>query len=341
MMRSTASFIGFWLLLAHLSPGDTIERPGTLLDDPNLFPIELFPGLNQLDESELLLESLKQRYPGRVLDRVPPELQELDGAPTVLKGAGGITYIRVLNLSAALPAIDQSLDGTIALIDFRYVAAAIQPSLDFGSTLVGSKNLTLEIVGNYGVEYGIGDTDVLTIQSDNFAPRSAVVIVLTNGATLGPIEAVLAELQAARSIIGIGMRSAGHTATYRSVPGYSNWYTIRGEIRSRAAGSLVEFGFTPAILVEVTPEQDSDGYRGFDPDRPLDNVLKQAVEKERFDEARLQRQFSNSPEPITPGLSSETEPKDPDVEHGAFDPVFRHAFFVIEGMRALGRLSED
>ena len=105
MIRSVASFIGCWLLLAHLSFGDTLEQPGALLQDPNLFPSELFPGLDELDESELLLESLKQHYPGRVLDQSPPEFREQAGDPIVQLGTGGVTYIRVLNLSAALPAI--------------------------------------------------------------------------------------------------------------------------------------------------------------------------------------------------------------------------------------------
>ncbi|RKX32903.1 MAG: hypothetical protein DRP71_11390 [Verrucomicrobia bacterium] len=337
MMRKAASFIGSWLLLAHLSSGDTTEQPGALLQDPNLFPSELFPGLDELDESELLLESLKRRYPGRVLDQALPELREQAGDPIVQLGTGGVTYVRVLNLSAAFPAIEQSLTGSIALIDLRYVSGTIEPSLNLGSTLVGSGNLTLEIIGDYGIESGIGDTDLLTIRSDDSPPRSAVVIVLTNGMTSGFLEPVLSELQAAHSIIGIGMQTAGRTATYRSVPGYQDWYTISGEIRSGADGSLVDTGFMPAILVEATADEDLAGYEGFDPARPLSATLEQAMEKERFDEARLQREFSRSAEPITPTPDSETASEPPP----ATDPVFRHAFFVIEGMRALGRLPAD
>jgi hypothetical protein len=341
MIRSVASFIGCWLLLAHLSFGDTLEQPGALLQDPNLFPSELFPGLDELDESELLLGSLKQHYPGRVLDQSPPEFQEQAGDPIVQLGTGGVTYIRVLNLSAALPAIEESLSGSIALIDFRYVSASVEPSLNLGSTLVGPGNLKLEIIGDYGVESGIGSTDLLTIRSNDSATGPAVVIVLTNGMTSGPLEPVLSELQAAHRIIGIGMRTAGRTATYQSIPGYPDWYTISGEIRSGADGSLVDSGFTPAILVEATAEEDLAGYEGFDPNRRLSATLEQAMEKERFDEARLLREFSQSAEPFDPTPDGETESENPDEVPTATDPVFRHAFFVIEGMRALGHLPAD
>jgi len=341
MMRRIAWISGSWLLIAHLSLGDTIEQPSALLQDPNLFPSELFPGLSELDESELLLESLKQRYPGRVLDRAPQELQEQDGDPIVQTGTGGITYVRVLNLSAALPAIKESLKGSIALIDLRYVSGGFKPSLNLGSTLVGPGKLTLEIIGDYGVESGIGATDVLTVQSDGSPPHPAVVIVLTNLMTSGPLEPILSELQAAQSIIGIGMRTSGGTATYRSIPGYPDWYTISGEIRSGTDGSLVDTGFSPAILVEATPDEDLAGYKGYDPNRPLSAVLEQAMEKERFDEARLQREFSQSAATSAQPPKGETESEASGEEPTATDPVFRHAFFVIEGMRALGRLSAD
>jgi hypothetical protein len=341
MIRPVLWIVGSWLILANLSLGDTVEQPSALLQDPNLFPSELFPGLSELDESELLLESLKQRYPGRVLDQAPQELQKQDGEPIVQTGTGGITYVRVLNLSAAVPAIKESLNGSIALIDLRYVSGAFEPSLNLGSTLVGQGKLTLEIIGDYGVESGIGATDILTVQSDESPPRPAVVIVLTNETTSGPLEPILSELQAAHSIIGIGMQTAGETATYRSIPGYPDWYTISGEIRSGASGSLVNSGFIPAILVEATPDEDLAGYKGYDPNRPLSAVLEQAMEKERFDEARLQREFSQSVATSDQPPSGEAESEIPDEEPTATDPVFRHAFFVIEGMRALGRLPAD
>jgi hypothetical protein len=341
MIRSVSWIVGSWLILAHLSLGDTIEQPSALLRDPNLFPSELFPGLTELDESELLLESLKQRYPGRVLDQAPQELLEQDGEPIVQTGTGGITYVRVRNLSAAMPAIRKSLNSSIALIDLRYVAGTLEPSLNLGSTLVGPGKLTLDIIGDYGVESGIGATDVLTIQSDQSPPHPAVVIVLTNETTSGPLEPILSELQAAQRIIGIGMRTAGKTATYRSIPGYPDWYTISGEIRSGTGGSLVNSGFIPAILVEATPGEDLAGYEDYDPNRPLSAVLEQAMQKERFDEARLQREFSQSAPTSAPPPSGETGSEIPDEERTATDPVFRHAFFVIEGMRALGRLSAD
>jgi hypothetical protein len=341
MMRSVGWIWGFWLLFAHLSLGDTIEEPSALLQDPDLFPSELFPGLQELDESELLLESLKQHYPRRILNQAPRVLQEQDGDAIIQTGAGGVTYVRVLNLSAALPDIRESLTGSIALIDLRYVYGPFEPSLNLGSTLVGQGELNLGIIGDYGVESGIGSTDALTIRSDESTPHPAVVIVLTNEETSGPLEPILSELQAAQSIIGIGMHTAGQTATYRSVPGYPDWYTISGEIRSGADGSLVNSGFNPVILVDATPEEDLAGYNGYDPNRSLSAVLEQAMEKERFDEARLQREFSQSADTSIPLPSGEIDPEILDEEPSATDQVFRHAFFVIEGMRALGRLPAD
>ena len=48
-----------------------------------------------------------------------------------------------------MPAIKESLNGSIALIDLRYVSGPFEPSLNLGSTLVRQDKLTLEILALY------------------------------------------------------------------------------------------------------------------------------------------------------------------------------------------------
>jgi hypothetical protein len=314
-----------------------------LLRDRGIFPVELFPGVEDLDESELLLEALQDHFPGRVLDEPPARPLESRGEPSGREGDAGVSYIRVGNLGKAMAWIQRGLTQSVALIDLRYVHASLDDSIALGALLAGSDELAFDLVGQYGPADGPGLSDRLTVANHDPDAGGATVIVLTNNLTSGPLEAVLAELQANRRILIVGTRTAGLTATHRRIPGNPGWYAVSGEIRPDSTGSLIGIGIDPAIQVETDPEAEAAAYAGFDPERPLSTILEQAVEKERFDEARLLEEFTRGgpvsriqATPDTVVEDSELQPEP--VEPGPIDHTLRSAFYVIEGMRALGRI---
>lgn len=321
-----------------------------LLHDRGIFPSELFPGVDELDESELLLEALQNHFPGRVLDESPPLPLENDGEPTGREGDSGVSYIRVGNLGAALPRIERNLNESVLLVDLRFVHGAMEDSIALGSLLAGDAALGFDLIGQYARGSEFAETDRLVVSTETAPSPGATVLVLINGLTSGALEAVLAELQANNRVLTIGTRSAGLTATYRRIPAHPGWFAVNGEIRPESTGSLVGIGLDPAIQVDVDPDDETVAYADFDPDRPLNTILEQAVEKERFDEARLLEEFSRGGRPTPSSQPNDTaiggpvaDPEEDSeiIEPQPIDRALRSAFYVIEGMRALGRIVED
>ncbi len=321
------------------------ETVGPILHDRDLFPEELFPGVEELDESELLLEALQHHFPGRVLNTPPLNTLDSQGEPTGRESDAGVSYIRVRNLSAALPWIERGLGDSVVLIDLRYVKSDLVDAIALATLLAGEEKLVFDLLGQYATTAGMKESNRLIVATDEPSSGNPTVIVLTNRETSGPLEAILSELQAHRSIMIIGTRTAGLTAAFRRVPGNPGWYVISGEIQPASEGSLVGSGLSPDIQVEVDADDESAAYAGFDPNLPLNTILEQAVEKERFDEAHLLAEFSRigSVQP----LPQPTEPVDEEAaETGAethsrpIDQALRRSFYVIEAMRALGRIIE-
>ena len=217
-----------------------------------------------------------------------------------------------------------------------------------GSLLLRRGELDFELIGDYATASGLGETDRLKVGTDTPGSAQCLILALVNERTSGPMEAVLAELQAGRHLMTIGRPTSGRTASYRSIPGFPGWYAISGEIRPASAQSLVGTGLRPFIRVETDDEDERIAYDGFDPDRPLTVLLEQAIEKDRFDEARLIRDFPHSSGfPTTPRMppvtastgAGEDEASAPEPE--PVDEALRRAWYVIEGMRAFGRIPED
>ncbi|MEZ5278175.1 MAG: hypothetical protein R3F07_17470 [Opitutaceae bacterium] len=315
-----------------------------VLSDPDLFPAELFPGLEQLNESDLLLEGLHQHYPNRLLDHPPPELIPTEGDPLLREKDGGVDYVRVRGLSTALPSIQAALDEPVALIDLRYVHADLETAIALGALLARNDRLVLDLIGDYATVAGMEATDRLTVQTEPADSSTSLVIVLVNEETGGPLEAVLAELQSRHRILSIGRTTAGLTATYRPLPGFPGWHAISGEIRPASLGSLVGIGLQPSIPVDAEAATEKEAYDRFDPEKPLQTVLEQSIEKERYDEARLLREFPHPDTAAVPRPTARTTPTENETDNPPPPPVdqsLRRAFYVIEGMRAFGRIPED
>ena len=136
-------FLGaFGLLLAGLCADEASVTP--LLRDRGIFPVELFPGVEELDESELLLEALQDHFPDRILDEPPARPLESQGEPSGRDGDAGVSYIRVGNLGEALTPIKRGLDQPVALIDLRFVHANLDDSVALGALLAGPDELAFD-----------------------------------------------------------------------------------------------------------------------------------------------------------------------------------------------------
>ncbi|MDR3228407.1 MAG: hypothetical protein LBT53_03195 [Puniceicoccales bacterium] len=81
------------------------------------------------------------------------------------------------------------------------------------------------------------------------------VIILVNGGTSGPIEAMLADLQARGRVLLVGLPTAGNTLCYTPLEKHPGWWSVSGEVRSAVADhSLAGIGAEPSVRVKFPKE---------------------------------------------------------------------------------------
>jgi fermentation-respiration switch protein FrsA (DUF1100 family) len=93
--------------------------------------------------------------------------------------------------------------------------------------------------------------------------------VLANHETRGAIEKILGVLQATGDISLIGSPTAGEASTPQA-------------------------GVNPELAIAVDPEMEKAAYLAYENGTPLDDLLDAPVEKKRYDEALLLREFDGS-----------------------------------------------
>jgi hypothetical protein len=90
--------------------------------------------------------------------------------------------------------------------------------------------------------------------ADGTAARTRALVLVNHG-TSGPIEAMLADLQARGAVLLVGANTAGNTAVHAPVKGNPRWWSITGEIQpGEKALTLVGTGATPGARVHVSPQ---------------------------------------------------------------------------------------
>jgi hypothetical protein len=305
--------------------------------DPSIFPPELFPGLDQLDREELILEGLVRRFPDRALRGPPPAPQPHPGSAAEELLENGAGYLRVVGLSSEdLQPIEAMLARGPLILDLRFVASDVEGALRLAEKLA-RRPLELETVGVYPVAGAAGSSGRFRAEP-RFSNRSAPVIAIVNQETRGPIEAVLDVLQNRREIVAAGLPTPGRVATYQPIPGSPGFYVISGEIRGVSRPSLVGRGFIPAMSAVATAEEDRRGYLAFEAGRPLSELLADRVEKPRFDEARLIRHFERGLPPTAPDDPPATEAAEAAEQRPPVDAALQRALHLIEALRALGKV---
>ena len=285
---------------------------------------------------------LAAEFPWRIKRVAANDVPPLDSPPaTRLETPGGFAYLRVRQLAADLDAIEQALAGPALVIDVRYVRADLGESRQLGA-LLSRHELKLETCAT--------DTSTITIEPLGKRPQSQTTLVLINHGTAGPLEAVLDALQASRDVLLVGTTTKGDTGIFANIEGVDEWRIITGDYRRVGGPSLLEKGATPGLAVEITGTADEEAYLALDAGASLASLLDSPVEKPRFDEARLLRQFSNGDSSSTwhsaPGDAvGATAPNSGDATaphaihaRAAFDRTLQRAVNVVITLEALHRL---
>ncbi|MDR2982582.1 MAG: hypothetical protein LBV12_10100 [Puniceicoccales bacterium] len=240
-----------WLALAAMVASLSPVSAGISLKDTERFPVELYPGINDKTQDEVMLAGMAVLYPGRVT-RTPLVVTATDSArkPVSAMLHNQIAYIRCYGSDASLYTPAAGAKGVI--VDLRYFGTSPE-------TVSACVALCRKISGTSPVVKGLGDYPVPAAEplkvDDTAAP--ARVVVLVNKGTAGPIEPMLADLQAKGKVILVGTATAGATARYRQLDATSGWWTISGELcTGESKRSLVGSGVLPKVQVAVSAEND-------------------------------------------------------------------------------------
>jgi hypothetical protein len=243
------------------------------------FPPELYPGLERHSTDAILLTGLATLYPGRIV-RTPPAPPVPPPAPRAALSASlpnGVDYVRCYaNGTDAIPVPEISAP-TSRIIDLRYFATgpdAITACANLCEKLTGTAP-RISPLGDYPLPPSVPSVASVPSPKDAKATAAPLVIVLVNHGTAGPIEAMLADLQARKAIFLVGTATAGQTANYRAVEKVSGWWRIVGEIQPASdAQTLVGTGVAPATRVAITPDNDLVSWQWIERGTPPETILR-------------------------------------------------------------------
>lgn len=231
----------------------------------------------------------------------------------------GIEFFRILDLEGDPAELGKAVKEGPVIVDLRFVES------NLNGTMILTRFLAHDAEGMKSDDSG--DYQEVRFEAETRNHRPYPVLVLVNSRTSGPIEAALDAMQSAGDAILVGTPTAGET----------DWISLEGD-------SLRGIGVIPALVVNASIDEDRAAHaaldRGIDPAVLLDA----AVEKPRFDEARLLQHHletnGNAP-PERPGadrgsdIHSETVEIPEDVP---LDRTLHRAVNTLIAAKALGEL---
>lgn len=234
------------------------------------FSPELFPGLAGRSPEDIRLAGIAALNPGRLLSAEPkvvrpvvPESRRTRAAELPRGGA----YLRLYTLDAS--SVGERAGKTPLVADCRYLATGpedLDACLSLGGALAGGVPPKLAVRGDYPAP---------SLPAAGVAePARAPVLVIVNRLTSGPLEAVLAALQADGKIFLIGGATAGETGVFKPVENHAGLWAISGEIFPVGGKSLVGAGVTPKFPVKVSPEEEFLSWQFVERGSPLAGVLR-------------------------------------------------------------------
>jgi hypothetical protein len=299
---------------------------------PGLDPT-LFPDLASHTDNERDWAGLSVLYPGRVLH--PPEVPRVPdpanaGRPPFLSDKSlphGCTYLRVYDLSAALPKLTEQLEHPRPglIVDLRYVVADAAAAEKLADLLAryGYASAPVQALGSLPAPARLPDASHLA---------TAPIFVLVNGGTAGPLEAWLSAFQAKGSVLAVGTPTAGQPGTYAPAEGAPAYYVMTGELQP-ATGSLAGAGLQPRFAVTVTAEQNYRAYMEFERDPDPTLLLR----------GEPGAPAASGPTSSDNGNLTVTPPSSVSTVGGeaAVDPVLQRAVDVVAALQTLGGMASS
>lgn len=289
-------------------------------------------------------QALADEYPRWIKPVRPDPTREIDSpAATLVPFNDTISYIRVRRLKNDLENIKTALAHPGLVIDLRYVHGDRNETIRLGQVL--ARRQVALATANAANE---GDI-VIDPNPDRAADQ--VTLVVVNGGTSGPLEALLDALQAQGDVLLVGTRTAGDTGMFRRPESGPGWQVIYGDLRRRGGPTLLDVGVEPGLKVETKAAEEEVAYLGFDGGTTLTDLLDAPVEKARFDEERLLQQFDES-HPDDGAARRRPAPRAAESEDGEntaseedeaaaevpFDRSLHRAISTLVALEALGKL---
>ncbi len=245
--------------------------------DFSQFPSELYPEIKDKTPDEITLAGIAALCPGRIIP-APATTAESKKIPAGLPLRkplrvtlpGNIVYLCCYSL-ADFETIPADAPAIIDLRRFSTGPDALEACAAFCEKLVGVLPETVVV--------GTGSAGENCPAKNNAPARDKrKTFVLVNQSVAGPVEAMLADLQARGKIILAGTRTAGKTAFYAPFPNNEKYLRAVGELRPASTKqSLVGTGVTPEIRVAVSEVNDLYALQCIERDNSPENVRQHAA----------------------------------------------------------------
>ncbi len=308
-------------------------------------PEGYFPPTEERPANDREWAELAKRFPLQVKKNRParPAASEAFPPSTATTIRPGLKYFRVHSIERDLETLAASLDASATIVDLRFVEAGEVESLELAAILArGQVELVLG---------GQSAPEPLELAPAATGQERGPTLVLTNRATSGPVESVLAALQQSGDILVVGEKTKGNTGRFKPVADHPRWKVIDADFRSPGGPSLLGKGVAPDLVVTVSPVDDETAYRAFDAGAPIAALLDANIEKARFDEARLLQQHDLlAGDPRSPALpppatgADSNRPASPEAREARpapIDRILHRAVNIVVALRALRRFSDS
>ncbi len=223
-------------------------------------------------------------------------------------------YLRVLDLERDLPAVEAALATPRLVLDLRFTVSGPPEARRLGQLLARS---TLDLPSPVR-----GAGPIILEPAATRAPEQ-LTVVLVNGGTRGPVEAVLAALQMRGDALLTGTATAGDTGWFETPAGMAGVQVISGEFRPAPSVSILGRGVQPALEVEVSAADDRAAYAAFFEDTALPELLDPTVDKSRFDEAALLERHGRTRAPRRATQGTAADDKSAEVAPPAIDRILQ------------------
>ncbi len=333
MNNSVRRLIPFFLSVVLFAPmpltaEDDVRVSGLLelWKDATVFSPRFFPETESLSIEDIFVAGLEAQFPHRVSREEPGISPGPEEPPLIESLLPGVTYVRVRHLEAALPAIREAIAGNSLVLDLRFVEAEHEPVLELGAVLAINETVKISL-NEKRAGGGTSDDEEILIQTAGLRRPLQPVFVLTNQATAGPIEALLAELKNKGQIISIGTRTAGRTGRFHHVDTIPSLYVLSGEWQPASGESLLNDGFTPSVLMSVAVEEDRNAYQALTNGVPLRSlVAADPADNDQVTSADLRELLAND----VPEAPADT----------TVDPILQRAYFIVTALRSMGKIAD-